>query len=103
MTDPKIPGPEPLVTDQEIDAALRRRRIVSPMEHAARIVLYRDPVVKALVLAARTEEDYPAWLARVLASVAAALGSLGALTATQPTSPGADLVRPAGQVGGTHR
>ena len=93
---PKTPDPEPLVTEEELRRLIAARRdparVISPMEYAARHVLYGDPVVKALVLAARTEEDWPKWLARTLASVAARLGSLAALTASHPDSPEADLV-----------
>jgi hypothetical protein len=53
----------------------------------------RDEAVAALTAAAKTEHDFPGWLADVLAVVSAKLGSTAALTAGRPGSWEAALVR----------
>lgn len=47
----------------------------------------------AILLAAKAEHDFGGWLAAVLASVAADLGSSYALTAGRPASWEADLIQ----------
>jgi hypothetical protein len=48
--------------------------------------------VRAVAEAVRAEHDFGGWLAQVLASVAALIGSSGALTAARPGSWEASLV-----------
>jgi fructose-1-phosphate kinase PfkB-like protein len=54
---------------------------------------YTDQARAAILAAARAEHDFGGWLAVVLASVAAELGSSDALTAGRPGSWEADLVQ----------
>jgi fructose-1-phosphate kinase PfkB-like protein len=54
---------------------------------------YTDQARAAILAAARAEHDFGGWLAVVLASVAADLGSSDALTAGRPGSWEADLVQ----------
>jgi hypothetical protein len=53
---------------------------------------YTDDAIGALKIAARTEHDFAGWLAAVLSTVAAELGSSDALTAGRPGSWEASLV-----------
>jgi len=53
---------------------------------------YTGPAIDAITRAASTEHDFPGWLAHVLASAAARLGSSNALTAPRPGSWEASLV-----------
>ena len=54
---------------------------------------YTDRATTAIVDAIREEHDFSGWLARVLATAAAELGSTAALTAGRPGSWEADLVQ----------
>lgn len=54
---------------------------------------YTHPAHDAILLAATTEHDFGGWLAGVLASVAADLGSSNAPTAGRPGSRKPDLVQ----------
>ena len=54
---------------------------------------YTDRAATAIVDAVREEHDFGGWLARVLATAAAELGSTAALTAGRPGSWEADLIR----------
>ena len=54
---------------------------------------YTDRATTAIVDAVREEHDFGGWLARVLATAAAELGSTAALTAGRPGSWEADLVQ----------
>jgi hypothetical protein len=54
---------------------------------------YTSRAATAILEAARTEHDFGAWLAEILARTAAELGSTEALTATRPGSWEANLVR----------
>lgn len=54
---------------------------------------YTSTAVEATTEAARTEHDFGGWLAAVLATAAARLGSSDALVAGRPGSWEADLVR----------
>lgn len=53
---------------------------------------YERPAIDAITQAASTEHDFPGWLASVLATTAAQLGSSDALTAGRPGSWEASLV-----------
>jgi hypothetical protein len=53
---------------------------------------YTRPAIDAITQAASAEYDFPGWLAGVLASAAARLGSSRALTARRPGSWEAELV-----------
>jgi hypothetical protein len=53
---------------------------------------YTDDAIGALKIAARTEHDFAGWLAAVLATVAAELGSSDTLTAGRPGSWEASLI-----------
>ena len=54
---------------------------------------YTDRAATAIADAVREEHDFGGWLARVLATAAAELGSTAALTAGRPGSWEADLVQ----------
>ena len=54
---------------------------------------YTDRAATAVIDAVREEHDFGGWLASVLASAAAELGSTAALTASRPGSWEADLVQ----------
>ena len=54
---------------------------------------YTVRAARAVLEAARSEHDFGGWLAHVLATAAAELGSTGALTAGRPGSWEADLVQ----------
>jgi hypothetical protein len=54
---------------------------------------YTDRAVTAILDAVREEHDFGGWLAGVLATAAAELGSAAALTAARPGSWEADLVQ----------
>ena len=54
---------------------------------------YTDRAPTAIVDAVREEHDFGGWLARVLATAAAELGSTAALTAGRPGSWEADLIQ----------
>jgi hypothetical protein len=54
---------------------------------------YTQPACEAILLAAKAEHDFGGWLAAVLATVAAELGSSYALTAGRPGSWEADLIQ----------
>jgi hypothetical protein len=54
---------------------------------------YTDRAATAVVNAVREEHDFGGWLASVLATAAAELGSTAALTAGRPGSWEADLVQ----------
>jgi hypothetical protein len=54
---------------------------------------YNDRAVTAILDAIREEHDFGGWLAGVLATAAAELGSAAALTAGRPGSWEADLVQ----------
>ena len=54
---------------------------------------YTDRAATAIVDAVREEHDFGGWLARVLATAAAELGSTAALTAGRPGSWEADLIQ----------
>lgn len=54
---------------------------------------YTSDAHRAILQAVRDEHDFGGWLARVLAAVAADLGSTEALTAGRPGSWEADLIR----------
>ena len=54
---------------------------------------YTDRATTAIGDAIREEHDFSGWLAQVLATAAADLGSSGALTAGRPGSWEADLVQ----------
>jgi hypothetical protein len=60
---------------------------------------YTDRAATAVIEAVREEQDFGGWLAGVLATAAAELGSTAALIAGRPGSWEADLVRQL--VGGT--
>lgn len=53
---------------------------------------YTERAAAAVIEAARAEHDFGGWLAAVLATAAAELGSSRALTASRPGSWEADLV-----------
>ena len=53
---------------------------------------YTDRAATAILEAVREEHDFGGWLAQVLATAAAELGSTAALTAGRPGSWEADLV-----------
>jgi hypothetical protein len=54
---------------------------------------YTDSAATAVVHAVRVEHDFGGWLARVLATAAAELGSTAALTSHRPDSWEADLIQ----------
>ena len=54
---------------------------------------YTDRAATAMVDAVREEHDFGGWLAQVLATAAAELGSTAALTSGRPGSWEADLVQ----------
>ncbi|HWJ50014.1 MAG TPA: hypothetical protein VNR42_03280 [Solirubrobacteraceae bacterium] len=54
---------------------------------------YTQQAATAVLAAARSEHDFPGWLATVLAQVAGELGSSDAITAGRPGSWEADLVQ----------
>jgi hypothetical protein len=54
---------------------------------------YTDQAVSAIVDAAREQHDFSGWLAQVLATAAADLGSTAALTVGRPGSWEANLVQ----------
>jgi len=54
---------------------------------------YTDRAATAIVDAVREQHDFGGWLARVLATAAAELGSTAALTASRPGSWEADLIQ----------
>ena len=54
---------------------------------------YTDRATTAIVDAVREEHDFSGWLAQVLATAAAQMGSSAALTAGRPGSWEADLVQ----------
>lgn len=54
---------------------------------------YTDRAVTAVLDAVRDEHDFGGWVAHVLATAAAELGSTAALTAGRPGSWEADLIR----------
>ena len=54
---------------------------------------YTDRAATAIVDAVRDQHDFGGWLARVLASAAAELGSTAALTSGRPGSWEADLIQ----------
>ena len=54
---------------------------------------YTDRATSAIVDAVREEHDFSGWLAQILATAAAALGSTAALTAGGPGSWEANLVQ----------
>ena len=54
---------------------------------------YTNRAATAIAAAAREEHDFGGWLAQILATAAAELGSTAALTAGRPASWEASLVR----------
>ena len=54
---------------------------------------YTDRAAAAIVDAVREEHDFGGWLAQVLATAAAELGSTAALTSSRPGSWEADLIQ----------
>ena len=54
---------------------------------------YTDQATTAILGAVREEHDFSGWLAQILATAAAELGSTAALTAGRPGSWEADLVQ----------
>ena len=54
---------------------------------------YTDRAATAIVDAVREEHDFSGWLAQILATAAAELGSTAALTAGRPGSWEADLIQ----------